>query len=268
MPDQYPAQPPTGHAPGETAPPRGGSHDGPAPTSSRRRLPGRMLDWVIGALVMLGLLLVALLLFWLSITRPVGSTDATPGVPTPTPSTAGPSAEATPPPDLAEDEVWLGDISLNAGSVVAAGTPLLDVVGTGTDVTSGPDGLVARHLDLTATVPFDVVAAEIGPDATLSAAGGGEVRVDTRVEALGRSLPVGATGTVTVVGGKLVMVPTSIDIGGPQFISDLLGVALRELVTFEHRIEGLPDGVVLRSVRVVDGGFRANLTGEDVRLVQ
>ena len=164
--------------------------------------------------------------------------------------------------------VWLGDISLEAGSVVAAATPLVDVVGTGTDVTSGSDGLVARHLDLTATVPFDVVAAELGPNATLSSAGGGEVRVDTRVEALGRSLPVGATGTVEAVGGELVIVPTSIDIGGPQFISDLLGGAVRELVTIEHRIEGLPDGVVLRSVEVVDGGFRANLTGDDVRLVQ
>ena len=253
MPDQYPAQPHGSHA---------------FPASSRRRLRGRVLDWALGAFGMLVIVFLALLLFWLSITRPVGSTDATPIDGTPTASTAGPMAEATPPPDLAENEVWLGDVSLDASAVIAAGTPLHDVVGTGTDVTSGRDGLVARHLDLTATVPFHVVAAEVGPDATLSAADDGEVRVDTRVEALGRSLPLGATGTVTVVDGKLVMVPTSIDIGGPQFVSDLLGAALRELITFEHRIEGLPDGVVLRSVKVVDGGFRANLTGDNVRLVQ
>ncbi|WP_220489537.1 MULTISPECIES: LmeA family phospholipid-binding protein [unclassified Tessaracoccus] len=249
MADQYPVQPDGNHA---------------STSSSRRRLRGRVLDWAIGAVAMLGLVFLALLLFWLSITRPVGSTDA----PTPAASTTAPIAEPTPPPDLAENEVWLGDVSLDASSVIAAGTPLNDVVGTGTDVVSGPDGLVARHLDLTATVPFDVVAAQVGPDATLSAADDGEVRVDTLVEALGRSLPVGATGTVEVVGGKLVMVPTSIDIGGPQFVSDLLGAALRELITFEHSIEGLPDGVVLRSVKVVDGGFRANLTGDNVRLVQ
>ncbi|GAA3861873.1 hypothetical protein [Tessaracoccus defluvii] len=193
MPDQYPVQPDggpdEGGPAGQAMPPGGKGRTVAAPASSRRRLRGRVLDWVIGALVTLSLLLLALLLFWLSITRPVGSADATPSVGTPMPSAAGPSADATPPSDLAEDEVWLGDISLEAGSIVAAGTPLLDVVGTGTDVTSGPDGLVARHLDLTATVPFHVVAAEIGPDATLSAAGGGEVRVDTRVEALGRSLP-------------------------------------------------------------------------------
>ena len=236
--------------------------------SPRRRLRWRVLDWVIGALGMLGLILLALLILWLSITRPEGSSADTPSGSASPSSTPSSITGATPPPDLATNEVWLGDISLSADSVIAAGTPLSDVVGTGSDVTSGPDGLVARHLDLTATVPFDVVAAELGPDATLSAAERGEVRVDTRVEALGRILPVGATGSVDVVGGQLVIVPTSIDIGGPPFISELLGGALRELITIEHRIEGLPDGVVLRSVTVVGDGFRANLTGDDVRLVQ
>ncbi|MHA7861736.1 LmeA family phospholipid-binding protein [Tessaracoccus sp. Y36] len=267
---QFPDGPPQSHgshaySPGAVTnePFGGGSHLVPAP---RRRLRSRVLDWAIGALAMLGILLLALLLFWLSISRPVDPTGAPPSDDTST--TAGPVPEATPPTDLEENEVWLGDISLNAGSVFAAGTPLQDVVGTGTDVISGPDGLVARHLDLTATVPFHVVAAQINPNTTLSAAGGGEARVDTTVEALGRSLPVAATGTVDVVGGKLVMVPTSIDLGGPRFISELLGDAVRELITFEYAIEGLPEGVVLRSVKVVGGGFRANLTGDDVRLVQ
>lgn len=243
---------------------RPANHATSAQSTSRRRLRWRVLDWAIGAVAMLGILVLALLLLWLSVTRPMSSTDA----PAPTASTPKPIPLATPPPDLAESEVWLGDISLNASSVVAAGTPLYDVVGTGTDVRSGPDGLVARHLDLTATVPFHVVAAELGPNATVSAAGGGEARVDTWVEALGRRLPLGATGTVQAVDGKLVMVPTSIDFGGPRFIAERLGDALRELITIEHRIEGLPDGVVLQSVTVVDGGFRANLTGSDVRLLQ
>ncbi|WP_221933172.1 LmeA family phospholipid-binding protein [Tessaracoccus rhinocerotis] len=239
----------------------------PAAPSSRRRLRLRALDWALGALGMLGIGFLALLVFWLSITRPVDDTGASPS-PVPSPSATAGGTRATPPPDLADDQVWLGDISLDASSVFAAGTPLHDVVATGTDVTSGPDGLVARHLDLTATVPFEVVAAELGPGSTLSAAEGGEVRVHTRMEAMGRTLSVAATGTVDVVDGKLVLVPTSIDIGGPEFLADLLADAVRELVTFEHRIEGLPDGVILRSVKVLDGGFRANLTGDDVRLVQ
>lgn len=241
-----------------------GSH---AVTAPRRRLRSRALDWAIGAAAMLGIVLLALLLFWLSITQPVDDGAAVP-LPTPTASTQAPAIEATAPPGLAEDEVWLGDVSLNASAVVAAGTPLYDVAGTGTGVISGPDGLVARHLDLTATVPFHVVAAQLGPDAHLSAAAGGQAHLVTRVELLGRSLPVGATGTVDVVAGILVIVPTSVDLGLPQFLENTLVEAVRELITIEHRIEGLPDGVVLRSVTVVDGGFRANLTGDNVRLVQ
>lgn len=233
----------------------------------RRWFRSRVLDWVGGALAMLGVVLLAVLLFWLSITQPADSDVATPIPETSTPSGPRPTTEPTPPPGLAEDEVWLGDISLEAGSVVAAGTPLLDVVGFGTDVTSGPGGLVARHLDLTATVPFHVVAEQIGPGTTLSAAGTGEARIDTSVEIWGRRLPVGATGTVEVVGGKLAIEPTSIDIGAPDYISELMGDLVRELITIEYDIQGLPDGVVLRSVTVMDDGFRANLTGDNVRLV-
>ena len=146
MPDQYPVQPDggpdEGGPAGQAMPPGGKGRTVAAPASSRRRLRGRVLDWAIGALGMLGLLLLALLLFWLSITRPAGSADATPSVGTPMPSTAGPSADATPPSDLAEDEVWLGDISLEAGSTDVDGRRDHDQVDHNTkvsDVTSGPE---------------------------------------------------------------------------------------------------------------------------------
>lgn len=232
----------------------------------RRRLRWRVLDWVIGAVGMLAVLALGLLLFWLSITRP--SDEAAPPTIPPASQPASPSPAAGPPAGLGPDEVWLGDIALSASSVVAAETPLHDVVGIGTDVVAGPNGLIARHFDMTATVPFSAVAPQLDPRATLSPASGGEVRVDTWMDILGRSLPVGATGTVEVVGGKLVIVPTSVDLQVPQFISNLIGDALRELIRIEYEIEGMPDGVVLRSVNVVDSGFRANLTGDNVRLVQ
>jgi hypothetical protein len=38
-------------------------------------------------------------------------------------------------------------------------------------------------------------------------------------------------------------------------------------VTFEHEIDGLPDGLALRDVVVRDDGFRASLEGADVRLL-
>ena len=98
------------------------------------------------------------------------------------------------------------------------------------------------------------------------AAEGGQAAVVRTVEVLGRELRVVATGTVEVEGGSLVVEPRSIDIGGPDFLSNAIGTVVRSLVTIEHEIEGLPEGLVLQDVTVQEDGFRANLTGADVRL--
>jgi len=95
----------------------------------------------------------------------------------------------------------------------------------------------------------------------------GQAEVLRTLEVLGRELPVSATGTVEVQGGRLVVEPRTIDLGGPQLLSEGLAAVVRELVTITHDIEGLPDGLVLRDVEVRPAGFRARLSGEDVRLV-
>jgi hypothetical protein len=85
---------------------------------------------------------------------------------------------------------------------------------------------------------------------------------------LGRELRVTATGTVEADSGRLLLEPTSIDVGGPAFLSDALAGIIRRSVTIEHEIDGLPEGLVLRDVTVRDDGFRTNLQGEDVELVR
>ena len=52
--------------------------------------------------------------------------------------------------------------------------------------------------------------------------------------------------------GRLVVEPRSIDFGGPDFLSDAVGAVVRRLVTIEHDIEGLPEGLVLEDVTVQD----------------
>jgi hypothetical protein len=88
------------------------------------------------------------------------------------------------------------------------------------------------------------------------------------VTVLGRGLRVTATGTVEAKAGKLVVEPRSIDFGGPDFLSDATASVVRRLVTIEYDIEGLPKGLVLQNVAVQGDGFRANLRGEDIKLVQ
>lgn len=225
----------------------------------------RAKDWLIGAAGMLLLLVVTVAIFWWVVSAPVGGGEAEP-VPSPTVGAERPPSEE-PPGDLREDEVWLADLRLDAGTVVTAGSTLRDVRAVGQDVVTGPDGLIAGRLTVDATVPFDAVADELGEGTEVRAADGGQATVVRTVEALGRELRVTATGTVEVEAGRLVMEPRSIDIGGPDFLSDAIAAVVRRFVTIEHDIEGLPEGLVLRDVAVRSDGFRANLFGEDVKLV-
>jgi hypothetical protein len=117
-----------------------------------------------------------------------------------------------------------------------------------------------------ATVPFEVVADGLGDGTVVRAADDGQATVVRTVEVLGRNLRVVATGSVDVEAGRVVVEPRSIDIGGPDFLSDTLAVVVRRLVTIEHDIEGLPEGLVLQGVTVQSDGFRADLRGEDVDL--
>jgi len=223
----------------------------------------RTKDRVTGAVAMLVVMVLGTALAWWAVTEPAGGSDAGSAPPE---RTALPP-DRRPPPDLGRDEVWLGDLGLRSGAVVTADSELRDVRAAGRDVVTGPDGLVAGRVAVRATVPFHVVAAELGEGTVVRPAEDGQAEVLRILEVLGRELPVSATGTVEVQGGRLVVEPRTIDLGGPQLLSEGLAAVVRELVTITHDIEGLPDGLVLRDVEVRPAGFRARLSGEDVRLV-
>lgn len=220
---------------------------------------------------MLLLLVVATAVLWWTVSEPAGGSGAAGSSPAPGSGPgSGPAAEAPsgrPPADLDEDEVWLADLELDAGAVVAAGSLLRDVRAVGRDVVTGPRGLVAARVGVDATVPFEVVAAELGGGSVVRAADDGQAMVVRTVEVLGRELRVVATGTVEVVEGRLLVEPRHIDLGGPDFLGSAIAAVVRELVTIEHDIEGLPEGLALRDVTVQGDGFRARLSGEDVRLL-
>lgn len=217
---------------------------------------------VAGVLGTLLLLVVALAVLWWVVTVPVDERDRDPGSP--------PAAQRRPsvpaPERIGRDEVWLADLRLTASRLVTADSRLRDVRAVGRGVRSSPQGLVADRVDVEATVPFDVVAQELGEGSTVRAADDGQAEVVRTLELLGRELRVVARGTVEVEGGRLVVEPRSIDLGGPDFVSEGLAAAVRQLVTIEHEVEGLPDGLVLEDVVVRGDGFRAGLSGQGVVL--
>jgi hypothetical protein len=223
----------------------------------------RAKDWLIGAVGMVLVLGAATAIAWWVVSDPASRLEAAPA---PTPTAGERVPEAKPPAGLGPDEVWLADVAMDAGTLAAAGSVLHDVRAVGQDVVTGSDGMVAQRLTVDATVPFGVVASKLGDGTEVRAAEGGQVMVVRTVEALGRQLAVTATGTVEADAGMLVVEPRSIDFGGPGFVSDAVGAVVNRLVTIEHDIEGLPEGLVLQDVAVQEDGFRARLSGEDVRL--
>jgi hypothetical protein len=223
----------------------------------------RAKDWLIGAVGMVLVLGAATAIAWWVVSDPSTGVEAAPA---PSPTAGHRQPDAKPPAGLGADEVWLADVALDAGTLAAAGSVLHDVRAVGQDVVTGPDGMVTERLTVDATVPFEVVAGELGDGTVVRAAEGGQVMVVRTVEALGRQLAVTATGTVEADAGRLVVEPRSIDFGGPGFVSDAVGAVVNRLVTIEHDIEGLPEGLVLQDVAVQEDGFRARLSGEDVKL--
>jgi hypothetical protein len=224
----------------------------------------RAKDWLIGAMGMLLILVVVIVVLAWLVSDPAKSGEASGAS-----ATVGGRGipEGTPPADLGENAVWLADLRLDAATVVTAESMLRDVRAVGQDVLTRPDGLVAARVTVDATVPFKVVADELGERTTVRAAPGGQATVVRTVEALGREVRVVATGTVDVEAGRVVVEPRSIDVGGPNFVSKVIGGVVRRLVRIEHDIEGLPEGLVLQNVVVRRDGFRVRLAGDDVRLL-
>lgn len=209
-------------------------------------------------------LAVLVVLVWWRVTQPAGDgADARPSAPVDTGQMWG----LEPPEDLAEDEVWFAELELDAWTLVTADAELRDVEAVGQDVVTSPEAVVAARVRVEATVPFEVVATELGDGVELTSAQDGRARVVRTVEVQGRELAVTATGTVDVVDGRLVVEPSSIDVGELEVLSDEAADVVRRLVTVEHAVEGLPEGLVLTDVVVQGDGFRATLHGEDVEIV-
>ena len=203
----------------------------------------------------------------------VAAAIAVSSLPVVDPAQAAPPSPATPsatgaPSSVAKGETWLADVDLSSSRVLTSDGPLTDVTATGAGVRLTSQGLRAQRLDLEAVLPFATAAKQIGKDVQLYDAGGGRAGVRRIETVLGRRVAVRATGTVTAVNGQLVIVPETVDLGGPGVIDSALSTAARKLVTIRHTVTGLPAGVRLTAVKVEQGGFRAKLTGTDVVLTQ
>lgn len=183
--------------------------------------------------------------------------------PPPAAEPAEPTATAAPAP-VGEEQLSFDRLDGSGGTLVSADAQLEDVRLTARDVSIHGSGLTMGEVTVDGVVPFDVVAAQIGPGVHVEAAGDGRARITRSAEVLGQQVPLSATGRVQAVGGNVVVEPTTVEVGGPQWLEELLGRTARSLVTISHPVEGLPEGLRLDDVDVGDTGFQVHLSGRDV----
>jgi hypothetical protein len=124
--------------------------------------------------------------------------------------------------------------------------PLSDVLG------GSVQQIPVDRIDGTATLSYDLLAAQLGGDTTLARDGDG-LRITKTVRVAGFSFPVSAAGTVSLDGDVLVIdvqqasgVGVSIPSALVRQVSDLLGL--------RYKVPALPFGLKLTSVAPGDDG--------------
>ncbi|SCX46164.1 Protein of unknown function [Klenkia marina] len=136
--------------------------------------------------------------------------------------------------------------------------PLSDVLG------GRVQQLPVERVDGQASVPLDLLAAQLGGDTTLTREGDG-LRITKTVEVLGQTVPLTATGTVTLDGQDLV-VDVSSAAGAGIDVPDVVVEQAQDLLDFRYALPALPFGLQVTGLQVTDGGVDVTVAATDVVL--
>ncbi|MGY1617142.1 DUF2993 domain-containing protein [Geodermatophilus sp. SYSU D00691] len=120
------------------------------------------------------------------------------------------------------------------------------------------------HVDGTATLAYDLLAAELGGDTTLAPEGDG-LRITRTVEVAGFTLPLTAAGTVTLDGNQLVVDVEEAAGAGADVPGWLVG-EVSDLLDLRYDIPALPFGLQLTGVRPGEDGVVVTVEATDTVL--
>ncbi|MGY1806691.1 DUF2993 domain-containing protein [Blastococcus sp. SYSU D00669] len=120
------------------------------------------------------------------------------------------------------------------------------------------------RVDGTATLAYDLLAAELGGDTTLAPEGDG-LRITRTVEVAGFTLPLTAAGTVTLDGNQLVVDVEEAAGAGADVPSWLVG-EVSDLLDLRYDIPALPFGLQLTGVRPGEDGVVVTVEATDTVL--
>jgi hypothetical protein len=102
------------------------------------------------------------------------------------------------------------------------------------------------RIDGTATLSYELLAAQLGGDTTLARDGDG-LRISRTVELLGQTFPVSAAGTVTLQGNELLVDVDKAEGAGVEIPGFLVDQA-SDLLDLRYEVPPLPFGLQLTSV--------------------
>ena len=155
--------------------------------------------------------------------------------------------------DLGQPEGTRADVSLQGVQVALS------------DVLSGSVREVpVERVDGTATLSYDLLADQLDPGTTVTRDGDG-LRVQRTVEVAGVSVPVAATGTVSLEGDTVVVDVDEASGAGvdvPGYLVDQVSDAL----DLRYRIPPLPFGLQVTGVAPADDGVRVRMEAADTVL--
>ena len=136
--------------------------------------------------------------------------------------------------------------------------PLSDVLG------GQVSQLPVDRVDGRASVPYDLLAGQLGGDTTLTREDDG-LRITKTVEVLGQTIPLTAAGQVALDGQDLVVTVDSAAGAGidvPDFLLD----QAQDLLDFRYPLPALPFGLQVTGLQVADGGVDVMVAATDVVL--
>jgi hypothetical protein len=155
--------------------------------------------------------------------------------------------------DLGQPEGTSADVSLRGVEVALS------------DVLSGSVQQVpVERVDGTATLSYALLAEQLGPGTTVTR-DGDRLRVQRTLEVAGVSVPLTATGTVSLDGDTLV-VDVDDASGAGVDVPDVLVDQVSDALDVRYRIPQLPFGLQVTGVAPVDDGVRVRVEATDTVL--
>jgi hypothetical protein len=126
------------------------------------------------------------------------------------------------------------------------------------------DRVPVDRIDGTATMSYALLSAQLGGDSTIRPDGDG-LRITKTVDVLGQTIPLTATGTVTLDGDELV-----IDVGRASGAGvDLPGFLVSrasDLLDLRYSVPALPFGLQLTGVTPAEDGLDVRVAARDAVL--